>query len=74
MKITGITTTALHIPEIATAQDATMFRPASGQTIVFVEIATDKGHDAFLLEEPEFAATLNGFLNGCAEHRGLPIR
>ncbi|MFN8542440.1 MAG: mandelate racemase/muconate lactonizing enzyme family protein [Thermomicrobiales bacterium] len=43
MKITGITTTALHIPEIATAQDATMFRPASGQTIVFVEIATDTG-------------------------------
>lgn len=43
MRITGITTTALHIPEIATAMDATMFRPASGQTIVFVEVATDAG-------------------------------
>ncbi|HEY8599527.1 MAG TPA: mandelate racemase/muconate lactonizing enzyme family protein [Thermomicrobiales bacterium] len=43
MKITGITTTTLHIPEIATAQDATMFRPASGQTALFVEIATDAG-------------------------------
>jgi homoserine O-acetyltransferase len=39
--------------------------------VSFVEIATDKGHDAFLLEEPEFFATLRGFLAGCAEHRGL---
>ncbi len=43
MKITAITTTVLHIPEIATAQDATMYRPASGQTTLFVEVATDAG-------------------------------
>jgi len=45
---------------------------AVAANVSFVEIESDKGHDAFLLEEPEFAATLGGFLNGCAEHRGLP--
>jgi len=40
--------------------------------VSFVEIETDKGHDAFLLHEPELFATLRGFLTGCAEHRGLP--
>ena len=33
----------------------------------FVEIETDKGHDAFLLDEPDFHRTLAGFLAGCAE-------
>jgi homoserine O-acetyltransferase len=42
--------------------------------VSFVEIATDKGHDAFLLDEPEFFATLRGFLDGCARHRGLPAQ
>jgi homoserine O-acetyltransferase/O-succinyltransferase len=41
-------------------------------SVSFVEIATDKGHDAFLLDEPEFFATLRGFLDGCARHRALP--
>ncbi len=39
--------------------------------VSFVEIETDKGHDAFLLDEPEFHATFAGFLEGAAEHRGL---
>jgi homoserine O-acetyltransferase len=39
--------------------------------VSFVEIASDKGHDAFLLDEPDFALTLAGFLAGCAEHAGL---
>ena len=39
--------------------------------VSFVEIATDKGHDSFLLDEPDFHRTLNGFLRGCAEHAGL---
>ena len=47
---------------------------AAAANVSFVEIPTDKGHDAFLLEEPEFFATVGGFLNGCAEHRGLPVR
>jgi homoserine O-acetyltransferase/O-succinyltransferase len=44
---------------------------AVAANVSFVEIETDKGHDAFLLHEPELFATLRGFLDGCAEHRGL---
>ena len=44
---------------------------AVAANVSFVEIKTDKGHDAFLLDEPEFFGTLAGFLNGAAEHRGL---
>jgi homoserine O-acetyltransferase/O-succinyltransferase len=46
---------------------------AVAANVSFVEVATDKGHDAFLLEEPEFFGTLRGFLDGCARHRGLPV-
>ena len=44
---------------------------AVAANVSFVEIATDKGHDAFLLEEPTFFATLRGFLNAAAVKRGL---
>ncbi len=39
--------------------------------VSFVEVESDKGHDAFLLDEPEFHKVFEGFLEGCAEHRGL---
>ena len=39
---------------------------ASAATVSFVEIATDRGHDAFLLDEPEMFATVRGFLNSVA--------
>ncbi len=39
--------------------------------VSFVEIETDKGHDAFLLDEPEFFATLRGFLSAAARDRGI---
>jgi homoserine O-acetyltransferase len=39
--------------------------------VSFVEIETDKGHDAFLLDEPELFRILQGFLDGCAALRGL---
>ena len=39
--------------------------------VSFVEIDSDKGHDAFLLDEPEFRATLTGFLTGSAEIFGI---
>ncbi len=45
---------------------------AVAANVSFVEVVSDKGHDAFLLDEPEFHATLSGFLDGAAEHRGLP--
>jgi homoserine O-acetyltransferase len=44
---------------------------AVAANVSFVEIATDGGHDSFLLHEREFFETLRGFLLGCAEHRGL---
>jgi homoserine O-acetyltransferase len=45
---------------------------AGGASVSFVEIETNKGHDAFLLEEPDFIATSRGFLAGAARARGLP--
>ena len=32
--------------------------------VSFAEIKTDKGHDAFLLDEPKFHSTLSSFING----------
>ena len=45
---------------------------AAGASVSFVEVESDKGHDAFLLDEPEFFATTQGFIDGCAQARGLP--
>jgi homoserine O-acetyltransferase len=45
---------------------------AGGARVSFAEIVTDKGHDAFLLEEPELFAIVRGFLEGAAKARGLP--
>ena len=39
--------------------------------VSFVEIDTESGHDAFLLDEPEFFRILAGFLRGAADQRGL---
>jgi len=47
---------------------------AVAANVSFVEVQSDRGHDSFLLDEPEFHATLRGFLEGAAEHRGLPRR
>ncbi len=44
---------------------------AAAANVSFVEIATDKGHDAFLLDEPEMFSTLRGFIGAAAERRGL---
>jgi homoserine O-acetyltransferase len=45
---------------------------AGGARVSFAEIVTDKGHDAFLLDEPELFAIVRGFLEGAARARGLP--
>ena len=47
---------------------------AAGMPVSFVEIATDKGHDAFLVDEPEFLVTTRGFLDSAATLRGLARR
>lgn len=44
---------------------------AVAANVSFVEIRTDKGHDAFLLDEPEMFATLRGFIDSAARTRGL---
>ena len=56
-----------------TAQSRAIARALNraGANASFVEIASDKGHDAFLLDEPDMHRTLSGFLRGCAEHAGL---
>lgn len=44
---------------------------AGGASVSFVEIQSDKGHDAFLLHEPMFVATTRGFLEAAAAARGI---
>jgi homoserine O-acetyltransferase len=44
---------------------------AGGARVSFAEIETDKGHDAFLLDEPELFAIVRGFLDSAAHARGL---
>jgi homoserine O-acetyltransferase len=53
------------------ARDIVHALNAAAANVSFVEIESDKGHDAFLLDEPEFFATVRGFLGGCARARGL---
>jgi len=47
---------------------------AVAANVSFVEIESDKGHDAFLLDEPELFQTVSGFLGAAAEARGLVAR
>ena len=44
---------------------------AAAANVSFVEIETDRGHDAFLLDEPEMFATVRGFLNSVAAQTGV---
>jgi len=44
---------------------------AAGARVSFVEIESDKGHDAFLLDEPVMRAALAGFLDSAGKARGL---
>jgi homoserine O-acetyltransferase len=46
---------------------------AVAANVSFVEIETNNGHDSFLLEEPEFFATIRGFLNAAGVKRGLKV-
>jgi homoserine O-acetyltransferase len=39
--------------------------------VSFVEVKSDKGHDAFLLEEPELFGAVSGFLAAVARRRGI---
>ncbi|MGE3302518.1 MAG: homoserine O-acetyltransferase [Hyphomonadaceae bacterium] len=47
---------------------------AAGAEASYVEVKTEKGHDAFLLEEPVFEAGLTGFIDAAAAQRGLALK
>ena len=44
---------------------------AAGANVSFVEIESDRGHDAFLLDEPELFDTMRGFLGAAAAVKGI---
>ncbi|RBP16404.1 homoserine O-acetyltransferase [Roseiarcus fermentans] len=44
---------------------------AGAASVSFVEIETDKGHDAFLLDVPELLETTKGFIDSAARARGI---
>lgn len=46
---------------------------AAGASVSFVEIETDKGHDAFLLELPDLFNTTRGFIDSAARAKGLTV-
>ena len=47
---------------------------AGGARVSFAEIDTDKGHDAFLLDVPEYLDITRGFLESAAAARGLKAK
>ena len=59
-----------HYPPEA-GMEITRALVAAGGEVSHIEITTDKGHDAFLLEEPVFESALAGFLTAAARRRGL---
>jgi homoserine O-acetyltransferase len=44
---------------------------AAGAKVSYAEIESDKGHDAFLLNEPDFHSTLKGFITSSALEYGI---
>lgn len=44
---------------------------AAGANVSFVEIESDRGHDAFLLDEPQLFDTMSGFLGAAAAVKGI---
>ena len=44
---------------------------AVAANVSFVEVVSNKGHDAFLLDEPELFATVRGFIDAAAKRRGI---
>lgn len=46
---------------------------AAGVNVSFAEIESDKGHDSFLLDIPEFHATMHGFIEGSARLYGVTV-
>lgn len=47
---------------------------AAGAETASVELASTKGHDAYLADEPAFEAALTGFIDAAASARGLALQ
>jgi homoserine O-acetyltransferase len=58
------------VDSVASAASASV-ASAAGASVSFVELESDKGHDAFLLEEPNLFATTRGFIGSAARARGI---
>jgi homoserine O-acetyltransferase len=63
-------TVGLAVPDLGFARDRARAQCRLGARLLR-RIVTDKGHDAFLLEEPELFAIVRGFLDSASEARGL---
>jgi len=55
----------------AESRDVVRALNAAGCRASFAEIETDKGHDAFFLDEPALDSALRGFLASAADKRGI---
>lgn len=55
-----------------TSENRTIVRAlnAVAANVSFAEIVSNSGHDAFLLDEPDFRGVLSGFLSGAEAHYG----
>lgn len=53
------------------AESRTLVKALAGANadVSYVEMESDKGHDAFLLDEPAFFRQLSGFIEGCEDRR-----
>ena len=49
------------------SKDIVIALNATGANVAFSEIKTDKGHDSFLVNEPEFLKTIKGFIDSSYE-------
>lgn len=54
-----------------TSESRTLVKALTGANadVSYIDIESDKGHDAFLLDEPEFHRQLAGFIEGCEDKR-----
>ena len=61
----------LALPDGREPLDRAAHSNAAGARASFLEIVSDKGHDAFLLDEPVLRGALSGFLDAAGQARGL---
>lgn len=59
-----------HYPP-ADSRHITRAMIGAGIEVSAFEVETDKGHDAFLLDEPDFHKAMAGFVAACAQEHGL---